>query len=367
MKSQKYILITFVFSMCIIGFFSIYSASFLVGKNLITKQLMWITIGSIIALIIYFIGIEKVYKYTFLLYIIGVLSLIYVLFFGKTINGTTAWIDTFGFSLQPSEFMKIPLVLILSKITEEYHFKENRSFKVEAKVILKIIIYTLIPCILVFVEPDTGAVINYLLICFTILFMSRIRKIWWILLFTLVVTLSSSFILSYIYIPKTFINIFGSNFYYRIHRLLDWTNSSGMQLENSLIAIGTGGLFGMGLKNTPIYIPEANSDFIFSVIANNFGLIKTILILILICSFDLYIVRLIKHESRTRTKYIITTFLVSLLFSQCISIGMTLGLLPIMGIPLPYISYGGSNVIVNIIFISLIIKKDVSHTQIKTI
>lgn len=367
MKSKKYILITFIFSLCIIGLLSIYSASFLVNKSLITKQITWISIGIIISIILYFIGIDKLFKYSFLLYMIGIFLLIYVLLFGKTLNGTKAWINIFGFSLQPSEFMKIPLILLLSNIIEEYNFKENKNFKTELKVILKIIFYTLIPSILVFIEPDTGAVINYLLIAFTILFMSKIRKIWWILLFTFLISFTSIFFISYLYIPKTFIKIFGNNFYYRIHRLLDWSSSIGMQLENSLIAIGTGGLFGMGLKNTPIYIPEAYSDFIFSIIANNFGLIKTILILILIFSFDLFLIYLIKKEKRIRNKYAITCILISLLFSQIISIGMTLGLVPIMGIPLPYLSYGGSNIIVNLIFISIIIKKDVSHTQLNII
>ena len=129
-----------------------------------------------------------------------------------------------------------------------------------------------------------------------------------------------------------------------------------MQLENSLISIGTGGFTGLGLTNTPIYIPEAYSDFIFPVYANNFGFIGII--------FNLLTLNKIINTSKTVEKYLITGVTITLIFSQIQNISMTLGLLPIMGIPLPYISYGGSSIITYIIFIALIINtnRKKSHT-----
>lgn len=369
MKTKNYniLIITCFLFMISIGILSIYSASVLIGtsySNLYIKQITSIITGIIIMIFLIIIGNEKILKYSKVAYITSIFLLTITLFIGKEINGSKCWLTLGGITFQPSEFMKISLILLLSEIIEKYHFKNKRNIKEELKLIITTLIITLIPSFLVFIEPDTGSVIMYILIWLTLLFISPLRNRWIIILITFITLLFSSFILTYIFYPDILIKIFGSSIFYRIDRILNWQISEGMQLENSLIAIGTGGFKGTGLTNTPIYIPEAYSDFIFPIYANNFGLIGVATLISIIIIFNLISINKIINTSKTVEKYLITGVIITLIFSQIQNIGMTLGLLPIMGIPLPYISYGGSSIITYTIFIAFIINtnRKKSHT-----
>lgn len=369
MKTKNYniLIITCFLFMISIGILSIYSASVLIGtsyNNLYIKQITSIITGIIIMIFLIIIGNEKILKYSKVAYITSIFLLTITLFIGKEINGSKCWLTLGGITFQPSEFMKISLILLLSEIIEKYHFKNKRNIKEELKLIITTLIITLIPSFLVFIEPDTGSVIMYILIWLTLLFISPLRNRWIIILITFITLLFSSFILTYIFYPDILIKIFGSSIFYRIDRILNWQISEGMQLENSLIAIGTGGFKGTGLTNTPIYIPEAYSDFIFPIYANNFGLIGVATLISIIIIFNLISINKIINTSKTVEKYLITGVIITLIFSQIQNIGMTLGLLPIMGIPLPYISYGGSSIITYTIFIAFIINtnRKKSHT-----
>ena len=369
MKTKNYniLIITCFLFMISIGILSIYSASVLIGtsySNLYIKQITSIITGIIIMIFLIIIGNEKILKYSKVAYITSIFLLTITLFIGKEINGSKCWLTLGGITFQPSEFMKISLILLLSEIIEKYHFKNKRNTKEELKLIITTLIITLIPSFLVFIEPDTGSVIMYILIWLTLLFISPLRNRWIIILITFITLLFSSFILTYIFYPDILIKIFGSSIFYRIDRILNWQISEGMQLENSLIAIGTGGFKGTGLTNTPIYIPEAYSDFIFPIYANNFGLIGVATLISIIIIFNLISINKIINTSKTVEKYLITGVIITLIFSQIQNIGMTLGLLPIMGIPLPYISYGGSSIITYTIFIAFIINtnRKKSHT-----
>lgn len=369
MKTKNYniLIITCFLFMISIGILSIYSASVLIGtsySNLYIKQITSIITGIIIMIFLIIIGNEKILKYSKVAYITSIFLLTITLFIGKEINGSKCWLTLGGITFQPSEFMKISLILLLSEIIEKYHFKNKRNIKEELKLIITTLIITLIPSFLVFIEPDTGSVIMYILIWVTLLFISPLRNRWIIILITFITLLFSSFILTYIFYPDILIKIFSSSIFYRIDRILNWQISEGMQLENSLIAIGTGGFKGTGLTNTPIYIPEAYSDFIFPIYANNFGLIGVATLISIIIIFNLISINKIINTSKTVEKYLITGVIITLIFSQIQNIGMTLGLLPIMGIPLPYISYGGSSIITYTIFIAFIINtnRKKSHT-----
>ena len=369
MKTKNYnlLILTCILFMISIGILSIYSASVLIGasyNNLYIKQITSIITGIIIMIFLIIIGNEKILKYSKVAYITSIFLLTITLFIGKEINGSKCWLTLGGITFQPSEFMKISLILLLSEIIEKYHFKNKRNIKEELKLIITTLIITLIPSFLVFIEPDTGSVIMYILIWLTLLFISPLRNRWIIILITFITLLFSSFILTYIFYPDILIKIFSSSIFYRIDRILNWQISEGMQLENSLIAIGTGGFKGTGLTNTPIYIPEAYSDFIFPIYANNFGLIGVATLISIIIIFNLISINKIINTSKTVEKYLITGVIITLIFSQIQNIGMTLGLLPIMGIPLPYISYGGSSIITYTIFIAFIINtnRKKSHT-----
>lgn len=303
-----------------------------------------------------FFGNKFLYNNAWWFYIFGVLSLILVLFFGIERNNATCWFKIpFIGTIQPSEFMKIFLIIILARLIHNFNEKYlNPTIKEEFIFLIKIFILVLIPTILTFIEPDTGAVIIYFIITLVMLFIGGIRKRWFILMFLIIGTILGIGTLIYITNQDLFISIFGTSLFYRIDRLTNWSNSSGMQLTNSLIAIGSAGIFGHGFNHTPIYFPEMQTDFIFAVIASNFGLIGALLLILLIIFFDINLIRTVSKTTDFTDKYAIGGIIAVLLFQQIQNIGMTIGLLPIMGITLPFISYGGSSLLSYMLLVGMI-------------
>ena len=190
-----------------------------------------------------------------------------------------------------------------------------------------------------------------------------IKKSIFFVLTLLFFTLLGGFLYLYLKYENTFISIFGTSFFYRMDRLLDWSNNNGMQLSNAMIAIRSAGLFGFGIKNTPIYIPEAHTDFIFSVVASNTGLVGAMILIILILLFDINLFMMARKTNDKKYKLIIIGFLSMIIFQQVQNIGMNIGLLPITGITLPFISYGGSSLLSYMIAIAIILNYDSSPKQ----
>lgn len=339
-----------LFLFMLISIISIYSAETYLPEylgNLSLKQLFWYMIGIILIVITVKLGHQRIYKHVNFLYIIGNVLLFLLLLFATPINNSKCWFIIPGIgSFQPSEFMKVFLILIVSvTVSRNLENKKKLSLKEEVIIILKIIFLFLIPSILTFLEPDTGVVLIYFIICVSILFTSTIRKRWFIISFGIILLLLGGFLYLYFWNQNTFVDIFGTDLFYRIDRILDWKNGTGMQLENSLTAIGSSGIFGHGFNQTPIYFPESGTDFIFAVYTSNFGLIGSTLFILLIIYFDLTLLRIAKETKNNTDKFVVIGITSMLLFGQFQNIGMTLGIVPIMGITLPFISYGGSSLL----------------------
>ncbi len=350
-------LILYVSIFAIISLISIYSASMYLSKtlgNLVLKQAMWYAVGIIFIFIIYKLKISFFIKISPYIYLFNVILLLGLLFVGPVINGSRCWyiIEGIG-SFQPSEFMKISLVLIEAYIIDKFISKEKNA-KNEFKLIALIFIVFLIPSILTFLEPDTGAVIIYFIITLLMLFISGIRLRWFIIGISMLIIIVASFLAFFFLKQDMFIKIFGSDFFYRIDRVINWQNGSGMQLENSLAAIGSSGILGHGFNKTPLYFPEAGTDFIFSVYASNFGLIGSCIFILLVVLFDIHLIK-VGMSSKNIYKYIISGILGIFIYQQIQNISMTLGLLPITGITLPFISYGGSSLLSYMILIGFVI------------
>ncbi len=343
-KSILYYIYIFMF----ISIISIYSASNLLNNsNLVIKQIIWNIIGFSIIHLITKLNMKYIYKYYKYLYIIGNILLLLLLLFAKPINNSRCWFNIFGMSIQPSEFMKIILIITNAIVIN----KNKKNFKL----IIKILLITLVPSILTFLEPDTGMVIIYFIISFVMLYISEVDNKYFTIIFLFTLLFVSIFLSLYFYNSNIFIKIFGTDFFYRIDRLLDWKNGSGMQLTNALTSIGSAHIFGFGFNNTPIYFPEPQTDFIFSVYATNYGFIGILLLLLLILRFDLYLIKIAIKTKNNRNKYIITGIISMLIYQQIQNIGMNIGLLPITGITLPFISYGGSSLLSYMISIGLIL------------
>lgn len=350
-------LILYVSIFAIISLISIYSASMYLSKtlgNLVLKQAMWYAVSILFIFIIYKLKISFFIKISPYIYLFNVILLLGLLFVGPVINGSRCWyiIEGIG-SFQPSEFMKISLVLIEAYIIDKFSSKEKNA-KNEFKLISLIFIVFLIPSILTFLEPDTGAVIIYFIITLLMLFISGIRLRWFIIGISMLIIVVASFLAFFFLKQDMFIKIFGSDFFYRIDRVINWQNGSGMQLENSLAAIGSSGILGHGFNKTPLYFPEAGTDFIFSVYASNFGLIGSCIFILLVMLFDIHLIK-VGMSSKNIYKYIISGILGIFIYQQIQNISMTLGLLPITGITLPFISYGGSSLLSYMILIGFVI------------
>lgn len=320
------------------------------------KQIVWYAIGFSIAYFMMVIGNKFLYNNAWWFYIVGIIALTLVLFIGKEVNNARCWFNIkYIGSIQPSEFMKVFLIIILSKLIRDFNEQHlNPTIGEEFKFLIKVLIIVAIPSALTFVEPDTGAVMIYLIITFVMLFVGGIRKRWFFLLFVILGTAISCCGILYFINSDLFIDIFGTSLLYRIDRIINWSSSSGMQLTNSLTAIGSAGIFGHGFNNTPIYFPEMQTDFIFAVFASNFGLIGASLLILLIVFFDITLIHMVSKTTDVTDKYAIGGIISVLLFQQVQNISMTIGLLPIMGITLPFISYGGSSLLSYMLLVGMV-------------
>ena len=358
-KLNKKILIP-ICIMAIISIVTIYSALTYTSSelgNLALKQGLWYVIGALLVAFLIHMKNEYLYRHTVFLYILGNILLVGLLLFAEPVNNSKCWFTIPGIgSIQPSEFMKIFLMLMLATMIHNFRSDyKNPTIKQEFIFILKILVFFLIPSVLTFLQPDTGAVIIYFIIYFCMMFVSGIRIRWFLIAGGVVLLLLATIFGIYFFEQDLFIDLFGTDLFYRFERIFNWQSGTGLQLENALAAIGSAGFFGHGFNQTPIYFPESSTDFIFAVYASNFGLFGVIILLGVIIYFDTQIVLLAKRKLLDTDKYILAGILGMLLFQQIQNIGMTVGLFPITGITLPFISYGGSSLLSYMILVGVIL------------
>ena len=344
----------------IISITTIYSAMTYLSPdngNLALKQVIWYLVGVVIIVILFKLKNDYLYRNAWFLYIIGNILLLSLLLFAPEINNSKCWfvIPYIG-SFQPSEFMKIFIMLVLAVMISNFReTTDHPSIKEEFIFILKTLLVVLIPSVLTFLEPDTGAVMIYFIIYFCMMFTSGIRLRWFVILGIIIAVILGLVLGCYFLNEDLFVNIFGTDLYYRFDRILDWQNGSGLQLENALAAIGSAGVFGHGFNQTPIYFPESGTDFIFAVYASNFGLLGAIVLIAIIIFFDTRLINMATKKIASRDKFVLAGIIGMLVFQQVQNIGMTLGLLPITGITLPFISYGGSSLLSYLILVGIIL------------
>ena len=357
-KIDKWVLIPLLI-FALISIITIYSAQTILPsylQNLALRQIIWYVVGFGLAYFMMFIGNDFIYDHAWVLYGIGILSLIGLFFFGTDINDARCWYTIPGVgTIQPSEFMKIILIITLGTIIHDFNDNfSNLSLMEEFKFLIKVGLIVLFPSILTFLQPDTGVVLIYLLITFVMLFISGIRYRWFIIAIGLLLALVGVVLGIYFINQDLFVDIFGTSFFLRVDRLLDWSNKSGYQLENGLLSIGSGGIFGTGIKNTPLYFPEAQTDFVFAVYASNFGFIGSMFLILLLLFFDIRLIQIALKSRSNKNKYVIAGIVGMLIYQQIQNIGMTIGLMPITGITLPFISYGGSSLLSYMIMAGII-------------
>jgi len=316
-------------------------------QNYLFKQTLWFTVGFFILVLIHILKPHIFFKTSFWLYLFNIFLLILVLFIGKEINGSRAWFSFKFFSFQPSELMKFTLTLYLC---------ENASItKNETKLIFKSLFITLVPSLFVFLEPDTGAILIYFMIFLGIVIASHINKKWYLIFGSILTIFILIFSYLYLYQKDLLISIVGTSIFYRIDRLLTFINKDSFQLDRALITIGNAGIF---KSNMSVYIPEARTDFIIAYSIGNLGILSFILILLSLLCLDAYFLKQLFKTKKLKYRLFISAFLFMFIFAQIENIGMNLGLLPIIGLPLPFVSYGGTNIIVYFLFLGILTSMD---------
>lgn len=360
-KCDKWILYTF-YILLIFGLLMIYSASSVVALfkynneyYYVIKQAIYTIIGIILSLLIVNSDISKLKNYSNIIFIISIILLILVLIPGIGIvrGGARSWIGFGNLTIQPSEIMKISIVIFLSKVLSNL---KDELLKFKNFLFLLIIIISIF--LIIMLQPDFGTGIVIVLSSFLLLFISNTK----IKYFIFLIVMGVIGIIGLIIIAP-----------YRMERItafLDpWSDplGSGFQGIQSLFAIAPSGIFGLGFNNSiqkHFFLPEPQNDFIFAIICEELGLIGG---LFTISCFLIIIIRSIRIALLTKDlfkKYLVLG-LTFVLFSQTfINIGVVIGLLPVTGITLPFISVGGTSLLIAVIQVSLIlnISKEVDKT-----
>lgn len=349
-------LISLILILCIISVTTIHSAmgGGQYSVDFGVRQIFYYVLGGIIAFMIMLVSPKKIRKHVNIVYGIFVVMLIGLIIlpessFTPIINGAKSWYRLGPISIQPSEFMKIVLILAVSKVVAQHNrFTFNKSLETDFMLLVKIFGVTVIPMGLILLQNDLGTTLVLLAIIAGIVVVSGVT--WKILapLFGSAIVLGGGLILSIIYNPSIIENISGIKTYQlgRINSWLDpyaYSTGDGFHLTESMKAIGSGQLIGKGLNNGEVYIPENHTDFIFSVIGEEFGFVGAVIVLGIFLLLLLHLIRLASSSEDLFNKSFIIGYTSLLLFHIVQNIGMTIQLLPITGIPLPFISYGGSS------------------------
>jgi len=335
------LLITFLF-----GLLSLYSVADANFNPWARNHLIRFVISAILFFIICIVDIKIIFNLVYTLFFINILALVLIMFIGTETYGATRWIRIAGVSLQPSEFIKVSLILCLAKY---YHSIPIIEVSKVSRMIIPVII-TLIPVGLVIIQPDLGTSIIILIGAGSIFWIVGINYKYFILAF---LSACATIPVGWQYLHN-----------YQKERVFTFFNperdplGNGYHIMQSKIALGSGGFAGKGyLEGTQShlnFLPEMHTDFIFTMYGEEFGFIGTFLLLIIYLSIILVSFNLATKSRSSFGKYL-SCGLIFLFFSHVfINIGMVMGLLPVVGVPLPLISYGGSSMLATMIGFGLI-------------
>lgn len=324
------------------------------SANFSIRQIIYYILGAIMAFLIMIVSPKKIKHNTYILYFIFCILLIGLLILPETaitpvINGAKSWYSFGPISIQPSEFMKIILILALAKTVSRHNqFTFNKSFQSDLMLFLKIIGVSIFPMLLILLQNDLGTT---LVICAVIAGVMLVSGITWRILapiFIAAIVGGASIILAIIFKPTLIENLLGIKMYQmgRINSWLDpytYSSGDGYHLTESLKAIGSGQLIGKGYNHGEVYIPENHTDFIFSVVGEEMGFIGSVVLILIFLFLVFHLIRLASKINSQYNKVFIIGYVSLIVFHVLQNVGMTVQLLPITGIPLPFISYGGSS------------------------
>jgi rod shape determining protein RodA len=333
--------------MGIVNLYSATSGAEGLGSPLYLKQIFWLLIGLVLMITVAFIEYRFYSDFAYIIYMIALVLLMTVLGYGIITSGAQRWFRVGIFSLQPSEFVKISFILAMAKFFQRPPHREGYSLKT----LLIPFLMLILPMLLILKQPDLGTAIILFFILLSILFFVKVR---WSTLLTLFLVGASVLPIVWNFLKE-----------YQKKRIITFFNpeldplGAGYHLIQSKIALGSGGIIGKGFMHGTQsklgFLPEQQTDFIFSALGEEWGLIGALIVLGLYAALILWGLR-IAVESKDRFGAILAFGVVAMLFWHIfINIGMTLGMMPVVGIPLPLLSYGGSFLVSTLVGIGLLL------------
>lgn len=343
------------------GVLLLYSAENGEIKSLVLKQTIYFIIFLPICVAIAITDIQFWFKHSYAIYFLGLLLLILVEIIGYKSMGATRWINLGFIRIQPSEIMKLCFILAMAK----YYFQQSSTNIKQMKNLIKPVLLFLPPFILILKQPNLGTALILAAIMVAILFLMGVQM--WKFVFCFILLLLS--------IPIGW--KYGLHDYQK-QRILTFLNpekdplNTGYNITQSKIAIGSGGLWGKGLlegTQTQLeFLPEKHTDFIFTILSEEFGFVGDLVIISLYLILFLYFTFIIIRCNHTYGKIIVSGIFVNLFCHFFINIGMVSGILPVVGTPLPLLSYGGSITVSTLISIGFVLNVDMNRsTEIRSL
>lgn len=350
-KHIDYTLIFLVLALCLLGLLVIYSTTHteIINEETIQftkRQLLYILVGLFLCFIVATIDYHQLEKIAIPIYILSIIMLVYVLLFGKTTGGARRWINVAGFDFQPSEFAKIALIIFLADFLSRQKDKLSNFLY-----FLLPFLFTGVLMLLITKQPDLGTAIVFLAI---VLFMIYVAGIEWKYILMISLLLVASFPVLWSFLKD-----------YQRKRIIFFLNpdldplGAGYNIIQSKVAIGSGGLLGQGLfsgiQSQLKFLPAQHTDFVFAVIGEELGFLGALLLLSLFILLLWKGIKIAQEAPDLLGTFLATGVVAFMFFHIFINIGMVMGLVPATGLPLPFISYGGTFMITNFIGIGLLL------------
>lgn len=350
LKNIEWSILICVTILIAIGCVALYSATQSTEHEELIKQLVWLGVSVPIVIGILSIDYGTIIKFAPIGYGI-IITLLVGVFFTTPINGATSWFIIGPISIQPSEFAKIFVVLTFALIVSKIQESGKGEINKPQKLLLSLLVVA-VPVLLIAKQPDYGTAIAFIIATLFVLFVSGLDKKY----------ILGTIILIVVFIPVLYFYVLPDHAKTRIDVFLNPNadpRGSGYNINQSKLAIGSGQLLGMGVKQgnqTQLgYLYPKTTDFIFSVIGEEMGFVIAGLVIVLYVVLIVKIIYIAKTAKDDKGSYVAIGIAGIFIFHMVENIGMTMGLLPITGVPLPFVSYGGSSLLTNLVLIALVL------------
>ena len=333
----------------LLGLIVLYSSGLKVGSTAnqldTSRQIIYVGVGLLIFWVVSRIDYNVLRNYSNLLYITMVGFLLLVEIFGATRLGATRWISLGFFQFQPSEFAKLALIIVLAKFFSDNYEKSN-----EIRYVLMSLLYLLPPLVLVLAQPDLGTALVLVMVWLAMALTMKLKMRYFVIM--LVVLLIS--------LPVIYPRLAP----YQRQRIATFINptanpdTTGYNVNQAIIAVGSGGLFGQGLssgsQSQGNFLPSQHTDFIFAVLSEKLGFLGGLLCIFLYCVIVVRAIWIAKNSADRFGTLLAIGIATMFAFHVVVNISMNIGLLPVTGIPLPFISAGGTSMMISLISIAIL-------------